>query len=684
MAVHHQTPPGLALPDDHPGANDPEYRSRRGAIAAVGAAYHPGDPIPDVTYTAEEDAVWAQVSAELGALHRNHAVDEYRRGAAARVLPTDRGPQLRAVDPRGAALPGFRIRPVPGLVPTDVFYGALAERAFLATQYIRHHSVPHYTPEPDIVHEILGHANMLASPVLADLYEAAGRASVRSETPEALEFFSRVFWFTLEFGVVHERGDLKAFGAGILSSFGEMETYRNAEIRPWDLAAMGTQGYDITRYQPVLFAATSVGRLIDDLTDFFDRFDADTPARLTAGTTRAEPAEPVVDCPPAHHQPDVTTGGPIVDTLTEPTTAPAEHLLGWDSIELWVGNARSTAGFLISSFGFTCTGYAGPETGVRDRVSYVLDQGAIRLVVTGALGADSPITAHVSTHGDGVHDLAWLVDDAPAAFEAAVARGARPIREPWTETDEHGTLSLATVATYGETQHTFVDRSAYRGPSLAPGYHDDDLLPDPVAPEVGLTAVDHVVGNVEKGRLDDWVTFYESVLGFAQLVHFDDDQISTEYSSLMSTVVWDGNRIVLPINEPADGRGKSQIQEYVEAYDGPGVQHLALATDDIVATVEALRRRGVRFMRVPDAYYVEAKERLADIDLPWTDLQRLNILVDRDEHGHLLQIFTETVMDRPTVFFEIIQRQGATGFGAGNFKALFEAIERDQARRGNL
>lgn len=363
---------------------------------------------------------------------------------------------------------------------------------------------------------------------------------------------------------------------------------------------------------------------------------------------------------------------------------PVTHLRGWDCIEFWVGNARTTAGFLVSAFGFTSTGYAGPETGRRDSVSYVLEQGAIRLVVTGALSADSPITRHVARHGDGVHDLAWLVDDAEQAYAAALTRGARPVREPWTESDDYGTLSLAAVATYGETQHTFVDRSRYAGPSLAPGYVNTRLLPTPSGPPAGLTRVDHAVGNVEKGRLQDWVEFYENVLGFRQLTHFNADQISTQYSALMSTVVWDGHDIVLPINEPADGLRKSQIQEYVEAYDGPGVQHIALATDDIVTTVQALRDRGVRFMTVPSTYYPEARQRMAGVDLPWAELERLHILVDRDEHGHLLQIFTETMTDRPVLFFEIIQRQGATGFGEGNFKALFEAIERDQAARGNL
>ena len=373
----------------------------------------------------------------------------------------------------------------------------------------------------------------------------------------------------------------------------------------------------------------------------------------------------------------------MTETLVTATRSPAKHLRGWDSLEFWVGSARATAGFLISGFGFHCTAYAGPETGVRDRVSYLLEQGAIRFVVTGALSPESPIAAHVRAHGDGVRDLAWAVDDVPAAFEAAVARGAHPAAEPLVEEDEHGRVIRAAVGTYGETQHTFVDRSAYSG-TYAPGFSSDDALPLPTDLPVGLGAIDHVVGNVEKGRLQEWVGFYEKVMGFEQLVHFDDDQISTEYSALMSTVVWDGSRIMMPINEPALGRKKSQIEEYVEAYGGAGVQHIAMQTPDIVATVSALRQRGVRFMRVPDTYYHDAKRRLADVDLPWADLQRLNVLVDRDEGGHLLQIFTETVTDRPTVFFEIIERRGARGFGEGNFKALFEAIERDQARRGNL
>jgi phenylalanine-4-hydroxylase len=273
-------PPRFELPADHPGFSDPAYRVRRARIAEVGAAYHRGDPIPDVTYTAAEDEVWRTVSTELAGKHRKYACRDYLLGADRLVLPTARVPQLREVDERVHGLTGFHINPVPGLVPTRRFYGSLAERTFLSTQYIRHHSVPFYTPEPDIVHEIIGHANMLASPVFADLYEAAGRASLRATTDASLDVFSRVFWFTLEFGVVYEDGAVKAYGAGLLSSYGEIETFRDAEIRSWDLKAMATLSYDITHYQPVLFAAASFEQMTSDLYAFFSSYDDQAGSRL--------------------------------------------------------------------------------------------------------------------------------------------------------------------------------------------------------------------------------------------------------------------------------------------------------------------------------------------------------------------------------------------------------------------
>lgn len=269
-----KTKADFELPEDHPGFSDPDYRARRAAIAEVGAAYHPGDPIPDVVYTPEEDEVWRVVSAELAAKHQRYACRAYLEGAAALTLPSERVPQLREVDERVHALSGFHIRPVPGLVPTRMFYGTLADRTFLSTQYIRHHSVPFYTPEPDVVHEIVGHANMLANPVLADLYEAAGHASRRATTDEAMQAFSKFFWFTLEFGVLYEDGELKAYGAGLLSSYGEIEVFRRAEIRPWDPEEMSSLDYDITHYQPILYAAESFEQMAEDLTAYFDSVTA--------------------------------------------------------------------------------------------------------------------------------------------------------------------------------------------------------------------------------------------------------------------------------------------------------------------------------------------------------------------------------------------------------------------------
>jgi 4-hydroxyphenylpyruvate dioxygenase len=363
--------------------------------------------------------------------------------------------------------------------------------------------------------------------------------------------------------------------------------------------------------------------------------------------------------------------------------SPAGFFEGWDHLEFWVGNARAFSAFLASAFGFDIVAHAGPETGVRDQVSYLCVQGEIRFVVTGAISPASPIADHVKAHGDGVRDLAIRVSSAAGCYDAALARGAVGVRSPFVQEDDAGKLALATIALYGDTQHTFVERSAYSG-VFAPRFAAEDLPPRPAGPPVGLMAIDHCVANVHKGSLDRWVNFYRHTMGFDQLVHFDDSQIATEYSALMSTVVWDGSKVVLPINEPADGRKKSQIQEYLEAYGSPGIQHIAMLTGDIVSTVAALRNRGVRFLRVPDAYYDDARARMSGVSLPWSDLQELGILVDRDPDGYLLQVFTETITDRPTVFFEIIQREGAKGFGAGNFKALFEAIEREQARRGNL
>jgi 4-hydroxyphenylpyruvate dioxygenase len=358
-------------------------------------------------------------------------------------------------------------------------------------------------------------------------------------------------------------------------------------------------------------------------------------------------------------------------------------LLGIDHVELWVGNAKQAAHFYRTGYGFTPVAYAGPETGVRDRASWVLEQGAIRLVLTTGLRPDSEVAVHVARHGDGVHDVALGVPDAETAFRAAVERGAHGVVDPAEDKDQHGIVRYAAIATYGETIHSLVDRSAYDGPYW-PGYAAWQAVRDPLPP-VGLEAIDHVVGNVELGKMDEWVRFYEQVMGFTQLVHFSDEAISTEYSALMSKVVWDGEgRVKFPINEPAKGKKRSQIDEYLDSYGGPGVQHVAIQTADIVASVRALRARGIEFMRVPDIYYQDLAGRFGDVDLDLGSFQELGILADRDDEGYLLQIFTKMNQDRPTVFFELIERHGARGFGEGNFKALFVALEREQERRGNL
>jgi 4-hydroxyphenylpyruvate dioxygenase len=356
---------------------------------------------------------------------------------------------------------------------------------------------------------------------------------------------------------------------------------------------------------------------------------------------------------------------------------------GMDAVVFAVGNARQAAHFYSTAFGMRCVAYRGPETGCRDEAAYVLESGNARFVFRGPVRAGTDLGAHVAQHGDGVTDLAIAVPSATAAYEYALARGARSVHEPEIVGDEHGKVVLAAIATYGDTRHTLVERADYAGPYL-PGY----VAAGPVtAEQTGpfFTEVDHCVGNVELGRMNQWVEFYHRVMGFTNMKEFVGDDIATEYSALMSKVVADGSRKVkFPINEPAVGKKKSQIDEYLEFYGGPGVQHIALATDDIVGAVRGMKAQGVQFLDTPDSYYETLGEWVGDTRVPLDELHRLKILADRDEDGYLLQIFTKPVQDRPTVFFELIERHGSQGFGKGNFKALFEAIEREQERRGNL
>ncbi|USG67063.1 4-hydroxyphenylpyruvate dioxygenase [Brevibacillus ruminantium] len=352
----------------------------------------------------------------------------------------------------------------------------------------------------------------------------------------------------------------------------------------------------------------------------------------------------------------------------------------WDYLEFYVGNAKQAMHYFTKGLGFQAVAYSGLETGSRDKVSYVLKQNHLTFVLSGALTPESPINSFVSIHGDGVKDVALRVDDCEQAYQEAVSRGAIPIMEPTEFSDSFGTVKKAIIGTYGDNIHSFIERKNYNGPFL-PGFREFE---SPVSSsDTGLIGIDHIVGNVEV--MDEWVEYYSKVMGFTAIQNFSDEDISTEYSALMSKVMQSGTgRIKFPINEPAEGRRKSQIQEFLEFYQGPGVQHIALLTNDIVKTVSQLRANGVDFLYVPDTYYEELKERVGEIDEDIEALKELRVLVDRDDEGYLLQLFSKPIVDRPTLFVEIIQRKGARGFGNGNFKALFEALEREQELRGNL
>ncbi|MET8518574.1 4-hydroxyphenylpyruvate dioxygenase [Nocardioides sp. NPDC004968] len=378
----------------------------------------------------------------------------------------------------------------------------------------------------------------------------------------------------------------------------------------------------------------------------------------------------------------------LVGLVAYDDTSDPFPVTGWDAVVWAVGNATQTAHFFQSAFGMELVAYSGPETGNRDHHSYVLRSGGVRFVIKGGVAPESEIITHHARHGDGVIDIALEVPDVDRCIEHARKQGARVLEEPHDVSDEHGTVRIAAIATYGETRHTLVDRSRYDGPYL-PGYvtRASTLKKPEGAPKRLFQALDHVVGNVELGKMDEWVDFYGRVMGFTNMAEFIGDDIATDYSALMSKVVANGNhRVKFPLNEPAIAKKKSQIDEYLEFYQGPGAQHLALATGDILATVDALRDAGIEFLNTPDSYYEdpELRARIGEVRVPIEELQKRGILVDRDEDGYLLQIFTKPIGDRPTVFFEMIERHGSLGFGKGNFKALFEAIEREQERRGNF
>lgn len=413
-------------------------------------------------------------------------------------------------------------------------------------------------------------------------------------------------------------------------------------------------------------------------------------ATTDAATTGATRTDSALDLTPQEREAnlDIEQLKQLVGLVEYDESKDPFPVTGWDAIVFVVGNASQTAHYYQSAWGMELVAYSGPENGQRDHKSFVLKSGSIRFVVNGAVSPDSPLVAHHAKHGDGVVDISLEVPDVDKCVAQAKRAGARVVREAEDVTDEHGTVRIASIATYGETVHTLVDRSRYDGPYL-PGYvaKSSTWVKREGAPKRLFQALDHIVGNVELGKMDEWVTFYNKVMGFVNMAEFVGDDIATDYSALMSKVVANGNhRVKFPLNEPAIAKRKSQIDEYLEFYNGPGAQHLALATNDILRTVDELRANGVEFLDTPDSYYEdeELRARIGEVRAPIEELQKRKILVDRDEDGYLLQIFTKPLGDRPTVFFEIIERHGSLGFGKGNFKALFEAIEREQDARGNL
>jgi 4-hydroxyphenylpyruvate dioxygenase len=390
---------------------------------------------------------------------------------------------------------------------------------------------------------------------------------------------------------------------------------------------------------------------------------------------------------------DTVNEAVLVGAVAHDISADDFPIKGWDHVKFYVGNARQAAHYYSTAFGMTCVAYRGPEQGYRDHAEYVMRSGGVVFVLAGGVTADAAATRHVAAHGDGVIDVALEVPDVDAAWAEAMKQDAIPLEAPHDVEDEHGRVRVAAIGTYGETRNVLIDRSEYHGPFL-PGFAAREPMVDRAdaiasgrEPKRFFQAIDHVVGNVELGKMREWVEYYQRVMGFTNIVEFVDDAIATEYSALMSKVVADGTRKVkFPINEPAPGKKKSQIDEYLEFYGGPGVQHIALATNDILASVDAMRANGVEFLEAPDAYYddPELRERIGDVRVPIAALKERRILVDRDEDGYLLQIFTKPQQDRPTVFYELIERHGSLSFGKGNFKALFEALEKEQERRGNL
>lgn len=652
-------------------------------ITGVFVRQHPGG------YEPRHHEIWARLCDRQRPHLRECASTLWKQGAAALGLDEQRVPDVIEVSRKLRALTGWEIRPVTGYMPPRAFFTCLAHRIMPVTVVVRDPQQEGYLPEPDAFHDIFGHAPLCAVPQIAKIMEEFGHAGLTASTAER-EHLTRVFWFTIEFGLIRENGSVRLLGAGLVSSPDESRSAldsANVSRLPFDAEMVADTPFVIDEFQDQLFVLENLSQIEEWLEH---RKEHGKTCSGKCGCTGKG-----------------SCGGHGTSTmsraLASTSKADALELLAVDHVRMYVGNAMQARAYYSSHFGFIADQYSDLTTGSREEATHLMVQGDIRLALTSGLTTLHPASQEVARYGDGVKDIAFTVVDAEAAYKQAIRNGATSAYEPREARDGNNLVVTAGVRAFGRVVHSFVSRRGMCGDAQGNVGTLFDPTFQPVINEplnevnrersCGLCALDHCVANVGQGEMNRWVDWYSEVLGFKLFKHFDDKDISTEYSALMSKVMDSAhgrNIVKIPINEPAAGRRKSQVQEFLDWHDGTaGVQHLAFRTSDALATVRELRRRGVSFLGLPATYYERVWDRVEGalgrkIEEPHALVQSLGLLLDSDDEGYLLQVFTKPVQDRPTLFIEIIGRKGATGFGKGNFKALFEALELEQERRGNL
>ena len=666
-------------------------------------------------YDPRDHHIWSRLCKQQREYLSLHASELWLAGAVALEFDQDRVPVVTEVSERLKAITGWQIRAVTGYLPARAFFGCLARKILPVTVVVRDPTQEGYLPEPDAFHDMYGHAPLCADKTLAKLLERFGRVGVNADA-EQLQRLTNVLWFTMEFGLIREDSKVRILGAGLVSSPDEsrhcLQPYK-VQLNAFDSTEVAQTSFEIDHFKPKLF-------ILENLQQISDYLDEEGAPNATCGGACKNGGACSGKAHHDHHNhspvatvtPTISGNARAASESTNPqrpaasvvahsNSANALDLLGVDHIRMHVGNALQARTFYGATFGFTADQYSDLTTGSRDQASHLMVQGDIRLLLTTGLAPTHTAGLDVARYGDGVADIAFTVRDAEAAYKQALRNGANSAYEPTEILSGNNVLVTAGIRAFGRCVHSLVSRRGACGDAngtvgelFSPNFRKvgaDPLNTLNMERPCGLVALDHCVANVGLGQMNQWVDWYSQVLGFKLFKHFDDRDISTKYSALMSKVM-DGGRclVKIPINEPAPGLRKSQVQEFLDWHDGTaGVQHMAFRTGDALATVRELRRRGVAFLALPDAYYERVWERVEGalgrpIDEPHALVKSLGLLLDSDDEGYLLQVFTKPVQDRPTLFVEIIGRKGAKGFGKGNFKALFEALELEQERRGNL